>query len=447
MATFAEKFGVMKRILVLLCALAAFTACHDDEPEPNPQPTTERTVLVYMAGENNLTVTSRGERFLCVDLAEIVEGSKRLTDNQRLLVFVDSLNDARKTDTPVILEVKGGKTTVLHRFSNDFYSCDPARFREVVQYAETNAPARSYGLVLWGHASGWTVSSDSIASARTVTRAYGQDNGTDHGGSLKWMNITQMARALEGLPKLDFIFADCCNMMCAEVGYELRNVTDYLIGSPAEIPGDGAPYTKIVPLLYKNGSELYRGIIDTYYDHYLEEYQNDRELDGCSVPLSVIDMKYISELAQATHDVLGTFADGYPSYPESPDLEGHVFYWYFDSPIMYDMRAFIKRNTTQSVFNTWDRSFKKAVPYYRMSKEWMTIYEDLYYAFTEFTDEVSDDGCVSMFIPVNDFNYYYGTFDYIETFNNFGWNSVVDWSRFGWSSSSIYVRPKRNRAE
>ena len=196
MATFAEKFGVMKRILVLLCALAAFTACHDDEPEPNPQPTTERTVLVYMAGENNLTLSEYGERFLCSDLAEIVEGSKSLTDNQRLLVFVDSLNDARKTGTPVILEIKGGKTTVLHRFSNDFYSCDPARFREIVQYAETNAPAKSYGLVLWGHASGWTVSSDSIASARTVTRAYGQDNGTDHGGSLKWMNITQMARVL-----------------------------------------------------------------------------------------------------------------------------------------------------------------------------------------------------------------------------------------------------------
>ena len=230
-------------------------------------------------------------------------------------------------------------------------------------------------------------------------------------------------------------------MMCAEVGYELRNVTNYLIGSPAEIPGDGAPYTKIVPLLYKNGSELYRGIIDTYYDHYLEEYQTDRELDGCSVPLSVIDMKYISELAQATHDVLETFADGYPNHPESPSLEGHVFYVCYDhSPIMYDMRAFIKRNTSQSVFNTWDRSFKKAVPYYRMSKEWMTIYKDLYYAFTEFTDEVSDDGCVSMFIPMNDFNYYFGTFSYLKTFNNFGWNRVVDWSRFGWSSESTYVR-------
>ena len=49
------------------------------------------------------------------------------------------------------------------------------------------------------------------------------------------MNITQMARAMKGLPKLDYIFADCCNMMCAEVAYELKDATRYLIGSPAEI--------------------------------------------------------------------------------------------------------------------------------------------------------------------------------------------------------------------
>lgn len=433
----------MKRLVLLLCALVSLLSCHDDEKDdPQPEQKTVRSVLIYMAGENNLTENNHGVRFLSYDLTEIVEGSKMMTDNQRLFVFVDSLNDKYKTGTPVILEVKGGEAKVVHRYENDFYSSDPSSFRKIVQYVQTNAPAESYGLVLWGHASGWVVSRDSIAGSRVATRAYGQDDGTDHtGGSLKWMNITQMARALEGLPKLEYIFADCCNMMCAEVGYELRNATNYLIGSPAEIPGEGAPYKKIVPILYKNGSELYKGIIDTYYNHYIDEYRTDDELAGYSVPLSVIDTKYIGELAQTTHDVLEAFADGYPSYPESPSLRGHVFYcWYYDSPVMYDMRAFIKRNTPETVFNIWDRSFKKAVPYYRMSMQWMTIYNDLYYSFNYFTDEESDNGCVSMFIPMNDFNYYSGTFSYIKTFNNFGWNRVVDWSRFGWSSKSTYVR-------
>ena len=432
----------MKRFVFYLCALVCLVACHDDEnDDPNPEQKTVRSVLIYMAGENNLTVSSEGIRYLNNDLKEIVEGSKQLADNQRLFVFIDSLKDVRN-DKPVIMEVKGGAAIVVHQFESDFYSCDPAKFRQIVQYVQTNAPADSYGLVLWGHASGWVVSTDTIVGART-TRAYGQDNGTDQtGGSLKWMNITQMARALEGLPKLEYIFADCCNMMCSEVGYELRNVTNYLIGSPAEIPGNGAPYTKIIPILYKNGSELYKGIIDTYYNQYLEEYQTDYELKGFSVPLSVIDTKYIGELAQATHDVLGKFIGGYPLYPDSPDTEGLVFYFYprYEDPAMYDMRAFIKKNTSSEDFSKWEQTYKQAVPYYRMSMEWMTIYYDLYYSFEEFTDDEAANGCVSMFIPRNWWNYYSGTFSYNKTFNNFGWNRVIDWSRFGWSSASTYVR-------
>lgn len=431
----------MRKFVLLLCALAGLAACHDDEDDSPQDVKTARTVLVYMAGENNLTVTSNGDRYLCVDLAEIIEGSKSLAENQRLFVFVDSLSEKGKNSTPVIMEVKGGKTTIMHQFESDFYSCDPARFREIVQYVESTAPAESYGLVLWGHASGWSVSTDTIAGSRT-TRAYGQDNGTDHGGSLKWMNITQMARALEGLPKFDFIFADCCNMICAEVGYELRNVTDYLIGSPAEIPGDGAPYDQLAPIFYKSGSQLYKGIIDTYYDYYVKAYKGHKDLDGFSVPLSVIDTKYMAELAQATGDVLSKFEGGYPSYPESPDLKGRVYYWYMESPIMYDMRSFIKHNTTVADFQTWDNVFKKAVPYYRMSMVWMTIYDNLYYSFSSFTDNDDDCGCASMFIPVNDWNYYSGTFRYIRTFNNFGWNRALDWSRFGWSASSTYVRAR-----
>ena len=431
----------MKRIALFLCALACLAACHDDNNEnPTPEQKAARTVLVYMAGENNLT-NAHGTRFLRNDLLEIIEGSKTMTSNQRLLVFIDSLNSTDKTGKPVLMEVHGGDTIVRHRFDSEFYSSDPAYFRQIMQWVQTNAPANDYGLVLWGHASGWAVSKDSIAGSRAVTRAYGQDNGSDQtGGSLKWMNITQMARALEGLPKMEFIFADCCNMMCAEVGYELRNATNYLIGSPAEIPGDGAPYQLLVPYFFRSGSNLYKAIIDTYYDYYLDDYQTDYELKGYSVPLAVIDTKYIGQLAEATHDVLGKFTGGYPLYPLSPSLNGLVYYWYYEAPIMYDMRSFVKSNTSGDDFMKWDEAYKQAVPYHRMSMEWMTIYNELYYAFKNFSGDESSNGCVSMFIPQNNYNYYNGTFRFNKTFNNFGWNRAVDWGRFGWTSSSTYVR-------
>jgi hypothetical protein len=272
---------------------------------------------------------------------------------------------------------------------------------------------------------------DTVAQARMAsTRAYGQDDGKDMtGGSRKWMNITQMAKAMQGLPKLKFIFADCCNMMCAEVGYELRNATEYLIGSPAEIPGDGAPYDKIVPYLYANGSNLYRNIIDTYYNYYLDDFRDEYSLDGYSVPLSVIDTKYMDQLASATHDILGSFV---PEKPEGTSLSNIAYYWYYDTPVMYDMKAVVKTNATEGDYNNWVKVFNQAVPYSRMSMKWMTIYSKLESNFRNFTQDESMYGCVSMFVPLNSYYYNYGEFKYNKTSTSMEWNRAMEWNRFGW---------------
>ena len=423
---------------MILCGLVCLlTACHDDdEPEAWEKGRAARTVMVYMAGENNLTVNS-GTRYLRNDLNEIIEGSKQLADNQRLLVFVDSMVTT-KSDTlkdgrglPCIIEVHGGQVYKRHEFGQEVCSSDPAVFREVLQWMAAEAEADEYGLVLWGHATGWMVHTDTIASARTVTKGYGQDDGSDAGGTQRrWMNITQMAKAMAGLPKLKFIFADCCNMMCAEVGYELRNATDYLIGSPAEIPGNGAPYDKLIASLYKSGSDLYRGVIDAYYNYYLDEYRNDSDLKGCSLPLAVIDTKQIENLAYRTRDVLATFT---PEYPKSASFGNIAFYfYYYDTPLMYDMRAYIKHNATEADFALWDQAFSQAVPYYRMSMKWLTIYKALLASFRQFDQDEGQYGCVSMFVPKTNYYYTTGGFQYNKTVMNFSWAHVVGWPQYGW---------------
>lgn len=424
----------MQKILLLLSiglmCLTGLTACHDYNANDVETSQASRTVLIYMAGENNLA--SYG--FLRSDLKEIIAGSKYLADNQRLFVFVDSLNpNNQASHNPYIVEIHDGESTLVHQYESEFYSCNPTHFQEIIQKVVSMAPADSYGLVLWGHASGWAVSTDTIAASRIATRAYGQDTGMEGGQKgTKWMNITQMAKALEALPKMEFIFADCCNMMCAEVGYELRHVTNYLIGSPAEIPGDGAPYHLIIPQLYQSNSEqMCRDVIDTYFDYY-----GDADY---SVPLSVIDTRYIEQLAMATSAVLDEFTDGYPKYPAYPDMtaDSIAYYWHYDTPIMYDMRAFIKTHVNEDAFWQWDKAYQQAVPYYRMALEWMTIYDQLDWAFRTFSPDISRYGCVSMFIPQNTSAYFNGTFRYNRTYNYYGWNRIIDWSRFGWTEDVI----------
>ena len=418
----------MKYLLTLISTLLLLTACNKDDETDFVNQTSTRAVLIYMAGENNLT-SNQGIRYLRNDLDEIIEGSKSLTNMQRLFVFVDSLaTNKDEKGYPYLIEVHGGKIYDRIRFENDFYACDEDRFREIVNWMPQNVKANGYGLVLWGHASGWAVDLDTIPSSQ---RAYGLDTNYDQGPyAEKWMNITQMAKALKGLPKFDFIFCDCCNMISAEVGYELRDAADYIIGSPAEIPGNGAPYDIIIPQLYKNGSSLYKGIIDTYFNFYIDDYPtSDPALTNYSVPLAVIDTQYMEQLATLTRNIVSDFATEFPAQLELTKIP---FYFGFDRPSMYDMQGVMKRFATPSAFDAWRVVFQSAVPYSRISKRWMTIYNTQHIGFPYFEQDDEYWGCASMFVPQGYVDYRSGYYAYNARANNFGWNRIIDWSRFGW---------------
>ena len=135
----------MNRIIIFLISLLLITACDKNEdPSPAPEPAkAERTVLIYMSGENNLTQNYQdpGVSFLEYDLEEILEGSYKLNSNQHLICFIDSVG---KDNKPHIVEMVNGKAKEVYRYDNDFYSSDPAKFREVLQYTIDNYPAKEY---------------------------------------------------------------------------------------------------------------------------------------------------------------------------------------------------------------------------------------------------------------------------------------------------------------
>lgn len=405
----------MKYLLTLVSTLLLFTACSKSESNEPEDPMGQRTVMVYMSGDNDLSSYAQ------MDINEMIAGASNIPSRNNLVLFVDRQKTGER---PFIAKVTANQQQpldTLYKYSSDFYACDPEKFSAVLQRMTTLCPAREYGLVLWGHASGWVVPTDTIA--QTSKRAYGKDGS-------KWMNITQMAVALKSLPKMKFIFADCCNMMCAEVGYELRNATEYLIGSPCEIPGNGAPYDQVLPHLFKDGTALYKGIIDAYYEGY-----NSTATFG--IPLSVIDTKYISNLAVATAEILEQTKGGYPQKPDAPDLSGIAFTFGYDVKMMYDMRAVIERLVPTDAFKQWDSVFQQAVPYYRMSMRWMTNFDgrsgtyDLLSAFDTF-DPTLSYGCVTMFLPHTGYGYEKGDLVYNERSKNFSWTHIMNWSRFGW---------------
>ena len=76
----------MKKLLMLLCMLNALMACSSDDDnniiEFVPQPT-ERTVIVYMSGENKLSP------YIDYNLKEMKKGSLNIGKDDCLLVYVD----------------------------------------------------------------------------------------------------------------------------------------------------------------------------------------------------------------------------------------------------------------------------------------------------------------------------------------------------------------------
>ena len=72
----------MRKCLFILFGSCLFIACHHHDDHPVDEQS-ERTVLVYMAAENNLN------SFAASDLEEMKTGSKSLDKRQNLIVYVD----------------------------------------------------------------------------------------------------------------------------------------------------------------------------------------------------------------------------------------------------------------------------------------------------------------------------------------------------------------------
>ena len=377
------------------------TACSSDDdafepiqPAPkNPESRTmaqAKTVLVYMAGRNNLAGIVND------DLNEMKQGSKRLGSNDNLLVFVRRDKTER---LPWLARIKNGVVTDsvslkdmgITSSDGENRASDPVVMEGVMRYAFSHYPATdgNYGLVLWGHGSGWLMKDE---VKRANSRAFGVDYGDGDNGL--WINIPTMANILKGMPHLKFIMADCCNFMCLEILYELRNVCDYVIGSPAEIPDMGAPYDQIVPDMFADG-RFYASIIDKYY----------QSVNGY-LPLTAVQSSQMEQLAQATSQAMQAVQSNLNG--DYADMTGLIHYYHTDDDsdfhpeynIFYDAGDFFLAHAPQDAYQQWKQALDKAVVEHRNATIWSTD-KVWFMKYNDFTVTDAKMHGVSMFVEQN----------------------------------------------
>ncbi|MBR3079877.1 MAG: hypothetical protein IKH01_08685, partial [Prevotella sp.] len=319
------------KIMLMSIATAAcvtFGACSgEDDPvaparEARPAETPSaipgagaKTVLIYLAGGNDLAGV------LKQNLKDCKEGSRHLRDNERLIVFVRFRNEGESW----VARLKNGEVTDsvslkdlgICSSDGENRACDPGVMEGVMSYAFSKYPAESgnCGIVFGSHGSGWLQKQEvQPAGSRAICVDYGDGSMSDY--NARWINIPTLAGILRNQPHLKFIMTDCCNMMCLENLYELRTTCDYLIGSPAEIPGKGAPYDQIIPDMFKDG-DFCKAIIDKY----------ETSVRG-TLPLVAVKTSEMENVAQATRTALQAvkekIGNGYA------DMTGMIHYFHLD---------------------------------------------------------------------------------------------------------------------
>lgn len=375
---------------MLLCA-----ACHDKDEDKMSARTFHKVVVAYMAAENSLNGDSR------TDLSEMRTGAAYIPDDCQLVVFLDNSDGNKK---PQILSFdKTNKETLIHEFSTDIISTDSATMQNVLALIMERCPAEHYSLIFWSHGSGWIPGPKSTIGIDNGKNSYSSNKGTE-------LEVPTLARILQNTGvHWDYIMFDACFMQCIEVAYQLRHVTSWCIGSPAEIPANGAPYHELMGALFQDEGYA-ESITKTYYDFY------EAHAYGWGVVLSAIQCSEIEALAKATQSYIAT-RNLFPT----TDVQKYCTYsmetlW---KPEYFDMGSAMHQWLTEEEYADWSEVFARAVPFHYEANRWPTMYSSVLNA--RITDPAHAKA-VSMYIPIE------GRDELNKAFRQTDWYKAAGWA-------------------
>lgn len=410
------------RLIVLFFLALIVSACHDDDETPKTGPA-NRTVLVYMMAENSLSNYAEKGGNLDSDMQEMIQGASSIPDNDHLIVFLD---DADASQKPRIYEIKKAtkkkeaQAELVREYTEEVCSTDPAALEEVLNYVKRNYPAKGYGLVMWSHGSGWLP-----AGQKKDSRSIGVDNenNTSSNTGIE-MEISDLAEVIAGFGKLDFLYFDACYMQGIEVAYELRGVTDYVIGCPAETSALGARYDKIILPMFAPVADI-KGIVNNNFNYYSSIYntknKNNAENYGCL--MSAIKCNELDALAEMTAPIISNYASNQHLLTINSNVQTYrgTTAW----PDFYDFQGVIHAISTESEYTQWLSQFDKAVICRVHTNEWFSG-RNSWIKF-DVDDSVSPHGIVSMYVPKNGSSYV----TWNKDFKNTRWYAAV-WGNTGW---------------
>jgi hypothetical protein len=257
-----KRNGKMKLKLYLFAtiALLGLISCRKDPPTTI---SVERTVFVYMPWASNLLSYFKNN---LEDLETSIVENKIQTD--RFIVFLsESATGAKLFE----LKYENGKCT---RVPLKSYTDPPfttaAGISSILKDVVSSSSTSKYAMIIGSHGMGWIpVPPASRLAGEKFHWEYGDGPTRFFGGQTTpyQTNISTLAQGITdaGL-HMEYILFDDCYMSNVETAYDLRKVTDYLIGCPTEVMAYGFPYHLVGE--YLTGTVDYEGVAEGFYQFY-----------------------------------------------------------------------------------------------------------------------------------------------------------------------------------
>lgn len=394
------------KIWAMLIGLLCLTACHHDEPELKKS---RRTVILYMMAENGMS------QFASDDIREIIKGAGDIPLDCNFVVYLD------KTSLPQCFTYGAQTGESLWKTYPEHDSCDSTTFRNTLADIIKAYPAESYGLILWSHGSGW-IPAPAKASAKGQHKTIGIDNNLnspflDEGSELE---IPSLRGALESLGvEWEYIFFDACFMQCVEVDYELRNVCRSVVASPAEMPGDGAPYHLMMKDFFREDKPA-EHIAETYHEAYKDHYQG-------GVVISASCSSEMDGLARTMRPFVTRLFANHRQY----DMTGVQEYCPFKQetrwkPEYLDLASTMNQLLASPVdYASLMAQLDKAYPVHLYSNFWMSVF---YYSGRAYITDPEHIASVSMFFPHEKYDFK----GYNEYLHRYQWYHASGFDQTGW---------------
>lgn len=374
-----ENFAGRVALFVLL--LLSFASCKAISEDPPVREEKGRTLLIYMAGNNNLAPYAKS------NLEKLMNGYIPVEEGNIVVFYHIAGSD------PLLLRLNGENGDVVvdtvYRFPS-LNSASGKTLSSAMNVTRTLFPAKDYGLVLWSHATGWMPEgsygqalaggSNSIVACsqqpafplegnhdelvkldRTLfnrnakegrTRTFGSDGTTE-------MEIADMVKSMPY--RVSFVIFDACFMGGIEVAYQMKDSTDYLLFSPAEVLAEGFPYDKIAQPLFASSVDLQK-VAEEYYQYY-----NSQSPPMRSATISLVKSAALERVAEEAARLFDLYRDKIPML-DKERIQG--YFRQASTPFFYDFKDFMQNlagegNSIEDFSVALDEAvvYKAATPY------------------------------------------------------------------------------------